>query len=92
MTVSKWSATWPTLLPAKTSGSALASSTVSGSSGQPGVSGVSPAAAKTSAQRSQLLGKQPQTVDEDDRLQAGLVGARDLGRLVLGDVWGATKY
>ena len=40
MTSAKWSATWPTVLWAKTSGCALASSTVSGSSGQPGVSGV----------------------------------------------------
>jgi hypothetical protein len=39
MTSSKWSATWPTVLPAKTSGWALASSTVSGSSGHPGITG-----------------------------------------------------
>ena len=32
-----WSATWPTPLPAKTSGCALASATVSGSSGQLGL-------------------------------------------------------
>ena len=38
MTSSKWSATSPTDLPARASGAALASSTVSGSSGQPGVS------------------------------------------------------
>ncbi len=38
MTSSKWSATCPTVLWAKTSGCAFASSTVSGSSGQPGVS------------------------------------------------------
>ena len=38
MISAKWSATWPTVLPANTSGWALASSTVSGSSGQPGVS------------------------------------------------------
>jgi len=35
-TSSKWSATCPTVLCAKTSGCALASWTVSGSSGQPG--------------------------------------------------------
>jgi hypothetical protein len=40
MISSKWSATSPTVLPANTSGWALASSTVSGSSGQPGVSAV----------------------------------------------------
>ena len=40
MTSEKWSATWPTDLPANTSGCSLASSTVSGSSGQPGVSAV----------------------------------------------------
>ena len=56
MTVSKWSAISPMLLPANTSGFALASSTVSGSSGQPGVSAVKPASSKTPAQRSQLLG------------------------------------
>ena len=38
MTSAKWSATSPTALPANTSGCSLASSTVSGSSGQPGVS------------------------------------------------------
>ena len=38
ITVAKWSATWPTVLWANTSGCAFASSTVSGSSGQPGVS------------------------------------------------------
>jgi hypothetical protein len=38
MTSPKWSATCPTVLWAKTSGWALASSTVSGWSGQPGVS------------------------------------------------------
>ena len=36
ITSAKWSATCPTVLWAKTSGWALASSTVSGSSGQPG--------------------------------------------------------
>jgi hypothetical protein len=36
----KWSATCPTVLCAKTSGCALASSTVCGSSGHPGVSAV----------------------------------------------------
>ena len=40
MTSPKWSATWPTVLPAKTSGCSLASSTVSGSSGQPGETAV----------------------------------------------------
>jgi hypothetical protein len=39
ITAPKWSATSPTDLPAKTSGLALASSTVAGSSGQPGVTG-----------------------------------------------------
>ena len=37
MMVSKWSAIWPIDLPANTSGCSAASSTVSGSSGQPGV-------------------------------------------------------
>ena len=36
ITSAKWSATCPTVLWAKTSGLALASSTVAGSSGQPG--------------------------------------------------------
>ena len=40
ITSAKWSATCPTVLWAKTSGLAFASSTVSGSSGQPGVSAV----------------------------------------------------
>ena len=40
ITASKWSATCPTVLCAKTSGWALASATVSGSSGHPGVSAV----------------------------------------------------
>ena len=53
---SKWSATWPTVFLAKTSGCSLASSTVSGSSGQPGVSAVKPASSNSVAQRSQLLG------------------------------------
>ena len=35
----KWSATWPTVFFAKLSGLAFASSTVCGSSGQPGASG-----------------------------------------------------
>src|SRR6516165_4714242 len=52
----KWSATWPTDLPASTSGWALASATVSGSSGHPGVSAAYPAASNRSAHRSQLLG------------------------------------
>src|SRR5690349_5148191 len=43
------------LLPANTSGFALASATVSGSSGQPGDSAANPAASKCSVQRSQLL-------------------------------------
>ena len=38
ITSAKWSATSPTVLWANTSGCAFASSTVSGSSGQPGVS------------------------------------------------------
>ena len=37
--IPRWSATWPTVLCANTPGSAFACSTVSGSSGQPGVSG-----------------------------------------------------
>ena len=56
MISSKWSATWPIVLLANTSGCALASSTVSGSSGQPGVSAVKPASSNSAAQRSQLLG------------------------------------
>ena len=38
MTLEKWSATWPTVLPAITPGFALASATVAGSSGQSGIS------------------------------------------------------
>ena len=38
MIAATWSATWPIDLPASTSGCSLACSTVSGSSGQPGVS------------------------------------------------------
>ena len=53
---SKWSATCPTVLFASTSGCALASSTVSGSSGQPGVRAVKPASSNSVAQRSQLDG------------------------------------
>src|SRR5271166_6468694 len=52
----KWSATWPTDLLASTSGWALASATVSGSSGHPGVSATYPASSNSSAHRSQLLG------------------------------------
>ena len=44
------------LLSANTSGVALASATVSGSSGQPGASGAYPASANTWAHRSQLEG------------------------------------
>jgi hypothetical protein len=40
ITSAKWSATCPTVLWAKTSGLALASSTVAGSSGQPGETAV----------------------------------------------------
>ncbi|MDX6606035.1 MAG: hypothetical protein QOD14_575 [Solirubrobacterales bacterium] len=46
----------PTDFLAKTSGFALASATVSGSSGQPGVTVAYPASSKILAQRSQLLG------------------------------------
>ncbi len=56
ITSAKWSATWPTVLPANTSGCALASSTVSGSSGHPGRTGAYPASSKSCAHRSQLLG------------------------------------
>src|SRR2546421_3133807 len=56
MTESIWSATWPTFLPAKTSGCAFASETVSGSSGHPGFTAVKPASSNMVAQRSQLLG------------------------------------
>ena len=44
-------------MPANTSGWAFASATVSGSSGQPGVSATYPASSKNAAQRSQLDGK-----------------------------------
>src|SRR2546430_8867514 len=54
MTASIWSATWPTFLPAKTSGCAFASETVSGSSGHPGFTAVKPASSNNVAQRSQL--------------------------------------
>ena len=57
MIPSKWSATWPTVLCANTSGCSFASSTVSGSSGHPGVNPVYPASSNTSTHRSQLLGK-----------------------------------
>ena len=43
-------------MPANTSGCSWASSTVAGSSGQPGVSGAKPASSNASAHRSQLLG------------------------------------
>src|SRR5258706_2344379 len=56
ITASKWSAICPTDLRANTSGWALASATVSGSSGQPGCTAQSPAASNPSAHRSQLLG------------------------------------
>src|SRR5262245_39939667 len=56
MITSKWSAIWPTVFPDITSGFAFASRTVGGSSGQPGVSAVYPAASNISVQRSQLLG------------------------------------
>jgi hypothetical protein len=52
----KWSATWPIDLWANTSGCALASSTVSGSSGHPGVNAAKPLSSNSFAQRSQLLG------------------------------------
>ena len=51
MTLSKWSATWPIDLRAKTSGFSFASATVSGSSGQPGVRAAKPASSKSAAQR-----------------------------------------
>src|SRR2546425_4290504 len=51
-----WSATWPTVFLAKTSGFALASSTVSGSSGHEGARLAYPASSKTEVHRSQLLG------------------------------------
>ena len=56
MTSSTWSAISPMDLPAKTSGCALASATVSGSSGQLGVNAVYPFFSKSCAHRSQLLG------------------------------------
>src|SRR5882672_5986647 len=56
MISSKWSAIWPTVFRAITSGFAFASWTVEGSSGQPGVSAVYPAASNISVQRFQLLG------------------------------------
>ena len=51
-----WSAISPTVLPAITSGCALASATVGGSSGQSAVTAAKPASSNTAAQRSQLLG------------------------------------
>ena len=56
MISAKWSATSPTVFLADTSGCAFASSTVSGSSGHPGVSATLPACSNTSAHRSQLDG------------------------------------
>ena len=56
MTASKWSAISLIDLLAKTLGSAFASATVSGSSGQPGASVAYPASSKRARQRSQLLG------------------------------------
>ena len=53
---STWSAIWPTLLCANTSGCAFASSTVSGSSGQPGLSAAKPASSNIVIHRSQLDG------------------------------------
>src|SRR5437868_8665006 len=60
MTESMWSATWPTFLPAKTSGWAFASETVSGSSGHPGFTAVKPASSNKAAHRFQLLGSSQQ--------------------------------
>src|SRR3954447_13938133 len=57
MIASKWSATWPIDLPATASGFAFASSTVSGSSGHPGVSATKPLSSKCFAQGSQLVGR-----------------------------------
>ena len=71
----------PTLLWAKTSGFSRASSTVGGSSGQPGVTAAYPASSKKVAQRSQLLVEQPQPVHEDHRLLARGVGTLDLPEL-----------
>ena len=68
MTSSKWSATWPTVLWAKTSGWALASSTVSGSSGQPGVSGRVAGLLEDGGPPVPAAGQQPEAVDEDDGL------------------------
>ena len=51
-----WSAIWPSFFLAKTSGLARASSIVSGSSGQDGVSPAYPASSKRPTQLSQLLG------------------------------------
>src|SRR5437763_4839424 len=51
-----WSAIWPIDFPAKTSGWALASPTVSGSSGHCGVNATYPAFSNSLIQRSQLLG------------------------------------
>src|SRR5438093_2140914 len=56
MTSSKWSATCPMDFLANTSGCSLASWTVSGSSGHPGVREAYPAPSKSLAHLSQLLG------------------------------------
>ena len=55
-TSSKWSAISPTVFFANTSGCAFASSTVLGSSGQPGEIVAKPASSNTVRQRSQLIG------------------------------------
>ena len=85
MTSSKWSATWPTVLCAKTSGWAFASSTVSGSSGQPGRQRRVAGLLEDRRPAVPAARQQPEAVDEDDRRAPRRVRRLDLLRLVLGD-------
>ena len=85
ITSAKWSATCPTVLWAKTSGLALASSTVCGIVGPAGRDGRVAGLLEDPGPAVPAAGQQPQAVDEDDGLQAALVGARDLLALAGGD-------
>ena len=71
MTASKWSAISPIDLPARTSGCSLASSTVSGSSGHPGVSGRVAGVFKQLSPTIPATREQPQPVHEDDWRPSG---------------------
>src|SRR5437762_2959398 len=86
MTASIWSATWPTFLPAKTSGCAFASETVSGSSGHPGFTAVKPASSNNVAQRSQLLGS-----SQRPWMKTTAVRPDALARSICSDSWSVMR-